>query len=161
MPQRFLAGEYPGAYRPAVARQRLTDYLTAGITFFLDLTQPHDGLEPYAQVLAEESTRLGLQSHYVRMPIYDMSVPTPQQMRAILDTIDQGLAAGHNVYVHCWGGIGRTGTVVGCHLVRHGFTGDEALARIAFWWQSVEKSNRCPQSPETNEQANFVRDWRE
>ncbi len=25
------------------------------------------------------------------------------------------------VYVHCWGGVGRTGTVVGCWLLRHGY----------------------------------------
>ena len=31
------------------------------------------------------------------------------------------------MYLHCWGGVGRTGTVVGCWLVRHGRTGDEAL----------------------------------
>lgn len=161
IPGRFLAGEYPGAFRPVIARQRLADYLATGVTFFLDLTQPHDGLEPYAELLATEGARLGIQTYYARMPIYDMSVPTPAQMITILDTVDQALAAGHNVYVHCWGGIGRTGTVVGCHLVRHGFTGDGALARIAFWWQSVEKSNRCPQSPETNEQVTFVRDWRE
>ena len=27
---------------------------------------------------------------------------------------------GRKVYVHCWGGVGRTGTVVGCYLVRQG-----------------------------------------
>lgn len=42
--------------------------------------------------------------------------------------IEQGLAkpalaAGQTVYVHCYGGIGRTGTVVGCWLVRHGLSG--------------------------------------
>ena len=159
MPGRFLAGEYPGAFRPAVARQRLADYLASGITYFLDLTQPHDGLEPYAALLAEEGARLGLTTAYVRMPIYDMSVPSVPHMIAILDTIDQALAAGTNVYVHCWGGIGRTGTVIGCHLVRHGYDGEQALAQLAYWWESVEKSNRSPRSPETNEQVNMVRDW--
>ena len=159
MPGRFLAGEYPGAFRPAVARQRLADYLASGITYFLDLTQPHDGLEPYAALLAEEGARLGLTTAYVRMPIYDMSVPSVPHMIAILDTIDQALAAGKNVYVHCWGGIGRTGTVIGCHLVRHGYDGEQALAQLAYWWESVEKSNRSPRSPETNEQVNMMRDW--
>ena len=42
---------------------------------------------------------------------------------------------GKNVYVYCWGGIGRTSTAVGCWLVRHGMTGDEALAEIAERWQ--------------------------
>lgn len=159
IPGRFLAGEYPGAFRPATARQRLADYLASGITYFLDLTQPHDGLEPYVEFLAEEGARLGITTEYVRMPIYDMSVPSSTHMVAILDTIDQALAAGKNVYVHCWGGIGRTGTVIGCHLVRHGYDGEQALAQLAYWWASVEKSNRSPRSPETNEQVNMVRDW--
>lgn len=32
----------------------------------------------------------------------------------ILDAIDARLEAGKSVYVHCWGGIGRTDTVAGC-----------------------------------------------
>ena len=52
-------------------------------------------------------------------------------------------AAG-GVYVHCWGGIGRTGTTVGCWFVRHGRTGDQALAEIAERWQWMEKAIRFP-----------------
>ncbi len=33
--------------------------------------------------------------------------------------------------MHCWGGVGRTGTVVGCWLVRHGLDDGDAIARIA------------------------------
>ena len=59
-----------------------------------------------------------------RHSIVDMDVPRSQQQTAgILDAIDKALEDGKNVYVHCWGGIGRTGTVVGCWLVRHGMTG--------------------------------------
>ena len=80
-------------------------------------------------------------------------------MRAILDTIDSALGDGGKVYVHCFGGIGRTGTVVGCHLVRRGATGDDALARVAELWKSVEKYPHRPRSPETDEQADYVRSW--
>ena len=48
--------------------------------------------------------------------------------------VDDALGEGRTVYVHCWGGIGRTGTVVGCWLVRHGLTGRGALDQIADWW---------------------------
>ena len=65
------------------------------------------------------------------MPIHDVSTPTQAQMARILDAIDAALAVGHAVYLHCYGGIGRTGTVVGCYLVRHGMDGEEALAEIA------------------------------
>lgn len=55
-----------------------------------------------------------------------MRTPTVDQMRAILDAIDR--AAGSIVYVHCWGGHGRTGTVAGCYLVRHGQDTRQSLA---------------------------------
>jgi protein-tyrosine phosphatase len=48
-----------------------------------------------------------------------MEVPTEAEMIHILDTIDQALAEDRPVYVYCWGGHGRTGTVVGCYLRRH------------------------------------------
>ena len=68
---------------------------------------------------------------------------------------------GRTVYLHCWGGVGRTGTVVGCWLVRHGRTGDEALQQLEEWWQGVAKVRRKPQSPETPEQFRYVREWAE
>ena len=48
---------------------------------------------------------------------------------------------------------------MGCWLVRHGRTGDEALARIAQWWREMEKVDRHPRSPETTEQREYVRRW--
>ena len=62
--------------------------------------------------------------------------------------IDEAMSAGKAVYVHCWGGVGRTGTVVGCWLVRHGRTGEQALEQIATWWTGMEKAYRIPRSPE-------------
>ena len=90
-----------------------------------------------------------------------MSVPSVEAMTSILDAIDGAMEAGRTVYVHCWGGIGRTGTVVGCWLVRRGDTGDEALDQIAEWWKHVEKSWRVPRSPQTHEQHEYVRRWAE
>jgi protein-tyrosine phosphatase len=63
------------------------------------------------------------------------------------------------VYVHCFGGIGRTGTVVGCYLVRHGADAETALAEIARRRQGTPDGYR--RSPETNEQRQFVLTWRD
>ena len=78
-----------------------------------------------------------------------------------LGAIDEALAGGRNVYVHCWGGVGRTGTVVGCWLVRHGKTGEGALDQIAEWWQGVEKRWYHPRSPQTHDQRSYIRRWTE
>jgi protein-tyrosine phosphatase len=68
---------------------------------------------------------------------------------------------GRKIYLHCWGGIGRTGTTVGCYLVRHGRTGEEALRQLAEWWKKVPKSRIHIHSPETHEQADFILKWNE
>ena len=161
-PGRFAAGEYPGARRRKEAAARLRTLLRAGIDCFIDLTQPDEGLAPYAEIAAQEAGRLGIEFVHERHSIVDMGVPrSPQQTAGILDAIDKALEDGKNVYVHCWGGIGRTGTVVGCWLVRHGMTGDEALAEIAERWQGMEKRYRHPRSPQTQQQRRYVRSWTE
>ena len=87
----------------------------------------------------------------------DLDVPTPDGMRAILDRIDASIADGRPVYVHCWGGIGRTGTVVCCWLIERGRTCDEALADICQLREGIQK--RMIQSPEADGQREFVRAW--
>lgn len=161
VPGRFLAGEYPGASSNAEARAKLRALLESGITHFVDLTEAHE-LRPYSGLLHKEAQRLGVTAVHLRHPILDVSIPqAPEEMTAILDAIDDALAADGAVYVHCWGGVGRTGTTVGCWLVRHGRTGDTALAQLAEWWQVVEKAYRRPETPETDQQVAYVRTWRE
>ena len=82
-------------------------------------------------------------------------------MSDILDAIDEALARGRVVYVHCWGGIGRTGTVVACWLRRHGRTGEQALAELAGFWTNMQKRHRAPRSPETAGQVAWVHAWEE
>ena len=56
--------------------------------------------------------------------------PSREEMREILDLIDAELAAGGVVYLHRYRGVGRTGTVVGCQLVRHGTPPEHAVEAI-------------------------------
>ena len=159
-PGRLLAGEYPGAREEAAALQKLRHLLhVGGITFFLDLTEEGEHrLQPYAPYLARlaSTENLPLAEHR-RMPIRDLGVPAPETMWAILDLLKAALAEGRGVYVHCWGGIGRTGTVVGCYLVSQGLTGEQALAQIAAWRRDTPDGDRP--SPETDEQRRLVLSW--
>ena len=154
----LAAGEYPGSLSPEEARIRLRKFLDAGIRVFLDLTEEGE-LRPYAGFLDEEAGHLGIDAEWARLPIRDVSVPTIPQMRGILCVIRAAMDAGKPVYIHCWGGIGRTGTAMGCYLVETGLSGPASLHRLAELWQSVEKRRRRPRTPETQEQERFVLDW--
>ena len=93
------------------------------------------------------------------MPIQDFGIPTIAQMRKALDALDAAVAGGHTVYVHCYAGIGRTGTVVGCYLVRHGWSGQEALDEIVALRRGL--GSEAQPSPITAEQRALVLNWTE
>jgi len=72
----------------------------------------------------------------------------------IVTTVRDARARG-GVYVHCWGGIGRTATVIGCLLVDGGLSVDEAFDRIDAL-RSVTRKAR-DRAPQTEEQRSVVR----
>lgn len=152
---RLLAGFYPGDQSAAQARVKLRALLLGGIDSFIDLTEDGE-LLPYEHELFEVANDLGVIVEYQRYPICDLNVPTAQEMRLVLDTIASDLQDGKTVYVHCRGGIGRTGTVVGCHLVEQGWTGQEALETIRVLRSSVPGTRL---SPETKTQREMVLNW--
>lgn len=152
VPDRFLAGEYPATIlRDGDPWEKAAALTTEGVSVFVDLTEAGE-LRPYSHKIGD--------AKHLRFPIRDHSVPkSDQQIRDTLDAIDNHLARSDIVYVHCWGGVGRTGLVVGCWLARHGLAGDQALNRLDELWQSCPKS-RYMESPETNAQKATVRNWR-
>ncbi len=150
LPDRVLAGPYPGATIDE-AEDMLEELLDLGVTCFVDLTEEHEGppLVPYAPVLRALARRRGEHVTHVRLPLRDIDVPTAWQMRSILDVVRMARASGDTVYVHCQGGIGRTGTVIACMLVEEGEDPEAVLDRLA------ERG-----APETERQRRFVREWR-
>jgi protein-tyrosine phosphatase len=151
-PGKLLAGPYPGSWDESQARQRLHRLLDLGVTFFIDLTEP-DETKSYLSLLDTESMMLKRDLMYRQMSIQDMDVPAHDRMVKILDMIDTAISRDHIVYVHCLAGLGRTGTVIGCYLVRHDLSGEEALAEI-----SRLRGGRSD-SPQTDEQCAMVRAW--
>lgn len=150
LPERLLAGEYPSDPDPSVRDERLDRLRDAGIRLFVDLTEPLE-LEPYDHLLGE--------ARHERRPIADFGVTSRRRYREVLDVIDAGLADGDGgVYVHCYRGLGRTGTVIGCWLVRHGLDEGDVLARLAELRRDLPDA-RLP-SPQTREQRHVVTRWR-
>jgi protein-tyrosine phosphatase len=150
-PNKLLAGEYPRNKDDLSSQEKLSALLRSGVTVFIDLTEENEDLEPYSAMIDGAS-------HH-RFPIRDLSIPkSPDATVAILDAIDRQIERGDLVYVHCWGGVGRTGVIVGCWLARHGLGGEAALVRLRELWRQCPKSV-ARKSPETREQELYILNW--
>ena len=116
VPGQLLATEYPGHMTAEKARRKLSALIEAGVNSFVDLTEAGertwDGtpMVPYDGLLPDDVT-------YRRFPIRDTSVIADEGYDEIVDYIRAELDAGRVVVAHCWGGKGRTGTVVGAFLI--------------------------------------------
>ena len=159
VPGRLLAGEHPGSIRPGICVAKLDALLDSGVRRFIDLTGEREREPSYLPILLERAALRAVVVRHQRFAIPDFGVPTIAVMRAALDAIYDAHAAGDLVYLHCWGGVGRTGTVVGCLLREQGMTAAEALTLISRKWLSMEKRPRYPSSPETSEQIEFIEQW--
>ncbi|KAI0697931.1 protein-tyrosine phosphatase-like protein [Cerioporus squamosus] len=123
-------------------KQKLDALLLAGVRTFIDLTEPHELFPTY------------------NFPIRDRSLPDSVDLvRRVMGVLRDNEERGRISAVHCRGGIGRTGLIVGCWLVECGIAkdGDDALRMIAEEWKNVEKCKRYPLSPETGPQHEYVR----
>lgn len=161
-PDRVLCGEYPRHRDDDAEHASMAAILKAGVRVFVDLTEEGE-LKPYFEIARDTAARLGIDPgslEHRRHPIRDVSVPrSAEEMRAILRALRLERHRGRTVYLHCWGGRGRTGTVAACWLKEfHDCPGEEALARLASRWQACAKS-RKHDSPETDGQCRYVLDW--
>ena len=157
----IYAGEYPGDKDEHRCRMKVMDCCWSKFKHFYDLTCDGE-LTPYANYLPPQKC-------YTRFPIFDCGVPdnTAIVARLLQEIIYKGENADlHDeyIYIHCWGGVGRTGTIVAClyaYLLRgQGLNADEIYSRAML--QLQESFSRCPKSktrvsPENHQQRSFVR----
>jgi protein-tyrosine phosphatase len=137
--------------------QTIHTLLTAGINTFIDLTDSNEMMGTSYLPLIENSS-YHQDIRYFNHPIQDFGIPAQAVMLQVLYVIKQMMNEGRKLYLHCYGGIGRTGTVVGCYLVEQGFTGNQALIKIIALRQNLGRF-QIP-SPETDEQMEFVLNWK-
>ncbi len=155
---RFLAGAFPLSAGGDEAVQMLVD---SGIRAVISLMEEGEDrvwgfpLNGYDDLFA----RVAGEVRILRRPVRDMDVPSIDEMIAILDDIDDTIEQGNPVYLHCFGGLGRTGTVVGCWLARHGHGKGEAVLRILSNLRQKD-SGFSQSSPQTAEQNRMVLNWK-
>ena len=147
----IFAGEYPGDKNEDVAKEKLRGFSTFGITHFIDLTEDGE-LVPYSTLLPSSIV-------HIRFAIRDTSVPESiesvqkliKHIWAIVDADSR-----NKIYIHCWGGVGRTGTIVGCLLAeRYGYDYEETLNQLNVLFQDCPKSSYRV-TPENDQQRFFI-----
>jgi len=85
----------------------------------------------------------------LHVPLPDGGTPKdPEAMEALVASILGWLAEGEGVFLHCWAGLGRTGTVAAACLIARGYNPSEAV-------DLVRKVR--PGAVETHRQENFLR----
>ena len=157
---RLAGGAYPGKkgrHDDPDNPKAVQDLLAAGIDVFINLTQDFPGgtdehLNHYD---------LGAEGKAVieRYPIIDVSIPRFDTMSEIIDSINDHLSEGKNVYVHCWGGSGRTGTVLGCWLIDQKLANGETVLNTLSELRRGDLDGGHKDIPQTIEQAEFIFDW--
>ena len=156
-----FAGQYPGDLTESVTRQKIRAILNAGVTSFIDLTEPGEDargtpLRAYEHLLREEAAQHGVDVEYVRLSVPDQRIPhAKSRMKEILDALDDAERRGRRVYLHCWGGKGRTGTAVACHLVRRGHSAADALKQVQQLAHTMPRGKGV-RVPENDMQCRFV-----
>jgi protein-tyrosine phosphatase len=162
-PGKILAGCCPGSVDGHMLPEQLGALLDAGVTLVVNLMEESETellgsfMDPYESILAGVAKERGRTVRVERFPIVDRSVPTVEEMELILRRIQKELEAGGVVYVHCLGGIGRTGTVIGCYFAGQGDA--EPLGHLRHLTEP-ERDYFWP-TPQTEQQRSFVLNWKE
>lgn len=82
----------------------------------------------------------------IHIPVKNYSPPSLEQIDQAITFIET--SGDDKILIHCWAGLGRTGTIVACYLVKHeNMTSDEAIKHIRML---------RPGSVETSEQELII-----
>lgn len=147
-PGRVLAGEYPGDTAAHKANDKVNLLIDAGIRTFIDLTTPEDRLDSYSTHVSIAGEHRQLEVRHLSFPIPDLSITSDENYDKILKAVAEESRRGA-VYIHCWGGVGRTGTVIGCLLADQGMGADRVRSElIALRLGTRKEARSCPETTE-------------
>lgn len=159
-----MAGEIPSSRLKKERIQKLKSLIHSGVQSIVNLMESEEfdfngkKLINYSFELQEIAARKKIDITINRYEIVDLGVPARAFMANILTHIQTCLLNEQTLYIHCWGGIGRTGTTVGCFLVNEGICSNGEVGDFINFLKS--KTNIAHRSsPETIEQMAFIKNW--
>lgn len=139
VPKKLAGMSLPG--RVALLEEDLAEAHGYGIRAIATLTE-----DPLDDRIVSKS---GIENRH--WPVVDFDVPTLDQAADFCRWVDEQLAASRPVAVHCFAGLGRTGTMIACWLVREKGSTTEGVLRAI---RRIE-----PGFVQTAQQEAFVAVW--
>ncbi len=148
-----LCGEYPNNKEPS--KEKAQALVDAGINVFIDLSHPNDGLAPYAPLLSEINP--DIIHHHFSIP--DNGVRELDFYVVVACVMYFLLQSNNKIYLHCWGGMGRSATVMAClmRILDSKMTSSKAIEMIDIARENTSKGH-LP-APEPGVQVNIVREF--
>ncbi len=159
---KLMAGPYPGGEFEPAPPNIAQLFFNCKIRHFVDLTEKGE-YDPYLPAWGKVDGRQAREVFsYQQFPIKDFTTPSTKFAKQILDYIDAKIAENSGaVYVHCYAGLGRTSTIVGLFLARHGIAEGEGVAlKIKELRSSTQKSRHYYDSPQHHSQFKMIREWK-
>mmetsp|Transcript_19221 Transcript_19221/g.34210 ORF Transcript_19221/g.34210 Transcript_19221/m.34210 type:complete len:353 (-) Transcript_19221:316-1374(-) len=171
IPGKLLVGAYPAEASDSAHEERLSSILACGVTTFVCLQSEYDHMcrdraawcegkkiRPYihdahriCSTLSVKDKRVVSPEHlsFWHCPIMDCDVVSDEVTTRLARALCWRLVAGDVIYLHCWGGHGRTGTIVAVMLgMLYKISKAEALKRTQLYHDMRAYPLQVP-SPQT------------
>ena len=145
----FVIGENVVSISPLPGKVNLEEDIATikskGITNIITLVSQEELNNKNLQSFFAEMKSAGLEVYH--SPIVDYGLPAQSQMDSILNYVNKCLDANQNVLIHCMGGYGRSGTVMGCYAQKY-LTVEDPIQYV--------RNIRGEDAIETEDQEKFV-----
>lgn len=136
----MIEGKLAGHQAPS-SEQDLIWLKKQGVVALVRMAEKHK-----ADVTSLQIAQQGLLDYHE--PVPDFTAPSLAQVNKIVQFITWSLSEGRPVGVSCGAGLGRTGTILVCYLVSHGYEAGAAIDEVR---------EKRPGSIETKSQEHAVK----
>lgn len=127
----------------------VTELSALGISHVVSFLEPAEierhGLQGEPDLLANRG--IG----FTHFPIGDFGLPDRAGFKMLISDLEDKLASGDNLFLHCAGGVGRAGTTASCLFIQHGEDAESAMEKVG--------KMRGKKVPETPQQIEFIQNW--